>query len=170
MALNEDEKADLVAYLDGELDEAATQAVEAKIATDADARAELDALKQTWGMLDYLPKASPSPTFTNRTMERLTLEKVGGPAHKTMVGHGRRFPWLVTACWAAALVLAISVGYFGATQFWSVTTTPEPIPDADRDLLRHLRVAEKWHLYENADDLEFVKKLNHPDLFGEDPS
>ena len=101
MALNEDEKAELVAYLDGELDEAATQAVEAKIATDADARAELDALKQTWGMLDYLPKASPSPNFTNRTLERLTLEKVGGPARHTMVTPGRRSSWLVTACWAA---------------------------------------------------------------------
>src|SRR5262245_54396599 len=150
MALNEDEKADLVAYLDGELDEAATQAVEAKIATDAEVRAELDALKQTWGLLDYLPKASASPNFTNRTMERLTLEKVGGPAGRTMVAPGRRFGWVATACWAAALVLAIGVGYFGATQFLSVTTTPEPIPDADRDLMRHLRVAEKWHLYENA--------------------
>jgi anti-sigma factor RsiW len=170
MPLNEDEKAELVAYLDGELDEAATQAVEAKIATDADARAELDALKQTWGMLDYLPKASPSANFTNRTLERLTLENVGGRASKTMATPGRRFPWLVTACWAAALVLAIGLGYFGYTQFLSVATTPEPIPDADRDLMRHLRVAEKWHLYENADDLEFVKKLDHPDLFGEDPS
>ena len=73
MPLSENDKAELVAYLDGELDEQATQAVEARLATDADARAELDTLKQTWGMLDYLPKASPSPNFTNRTMERLTL-------------------------------------------------------------------------------------------------
>lgn len=170
MALNEDEKAELVAYLDGELDEAGTQAVEAKIATDADARAELDALKQTWGMLDYLPKASPSPNFTNRTLERLTLENVGGRSSRTMAAPGGRFPWLMTACWAAALVFAIGLGYFGATRIWPVNPTPEPIPDADLDLMRHLRVAEKWHLYENADDLEFVKKLNDPDLFGEDPS
>jgi len=170
MALNEDEKADLVAYLDGELDEAATQAVEAKIATDAEVRAELDALKQTWGLLDYLPKASASPNFTNRTMERLTLERVGGAADRTMVAPARRLGWLATACWAAALVLAVGVGYYGATKFLSLPTTPEPIPDADRDLMRHLHVAEKWHLYENADDLEFVKKLDHPDLFGEDPS
>src|SRR5439155_7859892 len=92
MPLNEDEKAELVAYLDGELDEAATQAVEAKIATDPDARAEIDALKQTWGMLDFLPKASPSPNFTNRTMERLTLENVPAPAAKTMPMPRRRVP------------------------------------------------------------------------------
>ena len=80
MPLNDDEKADLVAYLDGELDEPATQAVEAKIAADPDARAELDALKQTWGMLDYLPKTNPSPNFTNRTLERLSLEKAAHAA------------------------------------------------------------------------------------------
>src|ERR1700722_14565202 len=99
MPLNEDEKAELVAYLDGELDDAATQAVEAKIATNADARAELDALKQTWGMLDYLPKASASPNFTNRTMERLSLEKIGGK--KTMPMPGRRFAWVRRVGWAA---------------------------------------------------------------------
>ena len=74
MAINDDDKAELVAYLDGELDEEATQAVEAKIAGDPEVRAELDALKQTWGMLDYLPKASPSPNFTHRTLQRLTVE------------------------------------------------------------------------------------------------
>jgi hypothetical protein len=36
--------------------------------------------------------------------------------------------------------------------------------------MQHLRIAEKWRLYENADDLDFVKTLNHPELFGEDPS
>jgi len=56
MALNEDDKAELVAYLDGELDEVATQAVEAKIASDPDARAELDALRLTCGMLDFCPR------------------------------------------------------------------------------------------------------------------
>src|SRR6266480_24324 len=102
MPLNEDEKAELVAYLDGELDEASTQAVEAKVAADPDARAELDALKQTWGMLDYLPKANPSPNFTNRTMERLTLENV--PASTTMSMPGRSSRWLIAVGWAAAVL------------------------------------------------------------------
>src|ERR1700676_2331743 len=109
MPLNDDDKAELVAYLDGELDEAATQAVEAKIATDPDARAELDAMKQTWGMLDYLPKASPSPNFTNRTMERLSLEKVG-PGKKTMPMPGPRATWLRRLGWVAAVLVALVGG------------------------------------------------------------
>jgi anti-sigma factor RsiW len=164
MPLNEDEKAELVAYLDGELDDAATQAVEAKIAADPTARAELDALKQTWGMLDYLPKASPSPNFTNRTMERLTLEKVAG-ARTTPLP--RRNAWLGHVGWAAAVLVALAGGYLVSHRF--AAPRPEPIPDADVPLVRHLRIAEKWRLYENADDLDFVKKLNQPDLFGEDP-
>lgn len=170
MPLNEEDRAELVAYLDGELDEVSTLAVEAKIASDPNTRAELDALKQTWGLLDYLPKANPSPNFTHRTLERLTLENV--PAPKTMPMPVKRQPWIVAASWAAGLLLTVGVGYFAATRFWPAPApvTPEPIPDSDLPLVRHLRIIEKWHQYENADDLDFVKKLNHPDLFGEDPS
>jgi anti-sigma factor RsiW len=168
MPLTEDEKAELVAYLDGELDDAATQAVETKIATNPDARAELDALKQTWGMLDYLPKASPSPNFTNRTMERLTLEKVGA-AKKTMPMPGRGSAWLRRVGWAAAVLGALVGGYVAALNFWPAPQAPE-ISDTDRPLIRYLRIAEKWRYYENADDIEFVKKLDQADLFGEDPS
>lgn len=169
MPLNDDEKADLVAYLDGELDEAGTHAVETRIATDPETRAELEALKQAWGLLDYLPTASPSPNFTHRTLERLTLEKV--PAPKTMPVPVTGRPWLVGAGWAAAILIALGGGYYATTFFGPPPTpTPEPIPDADRPLVQHLHIVERWRQYEHADDLEFVKKLSHPDLFGEDPS
>jgi anti-sigma factor RsiW len=102
MALNEEQRAELVAYLDGELDEEATLAVEAKVAADPDTRAELNELKQTWGLLDYLPKASPSPNFTHRTLERLTLENL--PAQKTMPMPGRHRAWLAAAGWAGSAI------------------------------------------------------------------
>jgi len=168
MAMSDDEKAELVAYLDGELDEASTHAVEAKIARDPAVRAELDTLKQTWGMLDYLPKASPSPNFTNRTMERMTLEVAGG-ATKTAALAPRRSVWPLGLSWAAAVLLALGAGYYGAAQIWPAADD-ELIPETDLPLVRQLRIAEKWRYYENVDDLELVKKLNHPNLFGEDPS
>lgn len=170
MPLNDDEKAELVAYLDGELDEASTQAVEAKIASDPDARAELDALKQTWGMLDFLPKASPSPNFTNRTLERITLENVKDAGPKTIPLPSAGATWLKRIGWAAAVVVALVGGYLATLRFRPETPNVEFIPDADLPLVRHLRILEKWRYYENADDVEFLKKLNHPDLFGEDPS
>lgn len=168
MPLTEDEKAELVAYLDGELDDAATQAVEAKIATNPETRTELDALKQAWGMLDFLPKAEPSPNFTNRTMERLSLEKVrSGSKTAPRLAPSR---WPARIGWVAAFLLALGAGYYASTRFWAAPPPPEPIPDSDQPLIRHLHIAEKWRYYENTDDVDFVKKLNHPDLFGEDPS
>ena len=175
MPLSETDKAELVAYLDGELDEQATQAVEARLATDADARAELDTLKQTWGMLDYLPKASPSPNFTNRTMERLSLEKVtatmSATASKPIPAPPRRSSWLTKVGWAAAVALALGLGYVGAPQLFLLIVPTDPsAQEADEALIRHLRIVEKWRYYENVDDLKFLKDLDHPELFGEEPS
>jgi len=169
MSMSEDEKAELVAYLDGELDEVTTQALEAKIAADPVVRAELDTLKQTWGMLDYLPKASPSPNFTNRTMERMTLEKIADPM-VTVPIQPHRTHWPIGLITAATFLLSLGAGYYGATQFWPSASVVESIPDADVPLVRQMRIAEKWRYYENVADFEFVRKLNHPDLFGEDPS
>ncbi len=169
MPLTEDEKAELVAYLDGELDDAATQAVEAKIATNPDVRAELDALKQAWGLLDFLPKASASPNFTNRTMERLSLERAPASASKSTPMH-KAGSLLGPIGWAAAILVALGGGYLISLGIWPPKPPPEPISEDDRPYVEHLRILEKWRYYENVDDLEFVKKLNHPELFGEDPS
>ena len=62
---------ELVAYLDGELGMAGNEAVEAKISVDPTVRAEADALKKTWDLLDYLPRPEPSPNFTERTLSKL---------------------------------------------------------------------------------------------------
>ncbi|MSU79913.1 MAG: hypothetical protein EXS16_17715 [Gemmataceae bacterium] len=169
--LNDDEKAELVAYLDGELDEAATQAMETRLATDPAARAEMDTLKQTWGMLDYLPKASPSSNFTNRTMDKLTLENfVPTPAAKTQPMPSRSRPWIVAAGWAAVVVVAVVVGFFAVSHLAPAPTHADPQHDPDLPFVRHLRIVEKWRWYENIDDLDFAKKLAHPEMFGDDPS
>ncbi len=68
-------EAELVAYLDGELEPSAARKVEVRLAADPDARAKATALKKTFGLLDYLPKPEPSPTFTTRTLERLPVLK-----------------------------------------------------------------------------------------------
>jgi len=71
--LNDDDLNALTAYLDGELDDAASQAFEARLRRDPDLRAEAEAMKRTWEMLDYLPRPEPSTSFTHRTLERLAV-------------------------------------------------------------------------------------------------
>ena len=70
---NDDEEitAELVAYLDGELDQHGHERVATKISLDAGVRSEADALKKTWDLLDYLPRPEPSANFTERTVEKI---------------------------------------------------------------------------------------------------
>src|SRR5262245_30216124 len=70
-------EADLVAYLDGELDPLAARKVEERLASDPAARQKAAALKKTFDLLDYLPKPEPSPTFTTRTLDKIPALKSG---------------------------------------------------------------------------------------------
>jgi hypothetical protein len=177
-SLSDKERADLVAYLDGELDEAAARAVEVKLNLDPQARADVVALRKTWELLDYLPRAEPSPSFTHRTLERLTGVRKPVPLRR------ERWPWWsVAAAWAAAALLAAALGFIGTNR---VTGPRDASPitekdeqkkrhtfetmsdeEIDQSLVRNLRIVENKRLYENVEDMEFLQKLDNPDLFGE---
>jgi anti-sigma factor RsiW len=156
--LSDEERANLVAYLDGELDEEAARALEAKLNRDPRARAEVETLKQTWDLLEYLPRPQPSPTFTNRTLERIA------PLQPSAAGSAVRSPWrpwTVGLGWAAAVLLAGAVGFAGVSLVESRESTPP-------DLIRDLRIIENKRLYERIDDIDFLNQLAQPDLFGDD--
>ncbi len=157
-SLTDEDRVNLVAYLDGELDEESAQALEAKLNVDPQARAELEALKRTWGLLDYLPRAQPSAGFTHRTLQRVAPLRT---SKVVMAGGGRWRPWAVGLGWAAAVLLAGAGGFAGVSLFG-------PKDDVPEDLVRDLRVIENKRLYERVDDIEFLRQLDHPDLFGDD--
>src|SRR5262245_34238250 len=96
--LSDEDRANLVAYLDGELEGDAAQAIEARLGADPALRAEAEALKRTWDLLDYLPRPEPSPSFTHRTLSRLSAKETQA-ALKRSAGPRR---WLRAAGWAAA--------------------------------------------------------------------
>src|SRR5262245_47531352 len=131
--LNDQDRENLVAYLDGELDEQTAQVLEAKLNRDPSARAEVDALRQTWGMLDYLPKPAPSRSFTTRTLERLSVERFSAPTMKMpLPPRARR--WAVVG-WAAAILLAASGGFGLANLIWPAGNTHV---QQDEVLVKHL--------------------------------
>jgi anti-sigma factor RsiW len=152
--LSEQERADLVAYLDGELDSASARALEAKLSLNPAARAEADALRRTWELLDFLPRSQPSASFTHRTLERLS---------PVQAGERRWRKRCLILGWAAALLLAGWAGHAGYN--WLVP--PQP---GERELLQDLRIIENKHLYERIEDLDFWRSLDTPELFGDEPS
>ncbi len=93
LRLTPDERADLVAYIDGELPETHSQAISTKLTHSATARREVEMLQKTWEMLDY-PSSASTPAavfgedgFAHQT-PRAGRPSVGaGPG--LMVGLGR---------------------------------------------------------------------------------
>jgi anti-sigma factor RsiW len=159
--LNEQDREELISYLDGELDEEKSREVEARLTLDVSFRAEADALKQAWGMLDYLPQPEPPIDFTNRTLEKLSLQQMRSSLdHKAPV----RRRWGKLA-WVAAALLAAGAGLGMAAYLWAPRSESAEL---HTNMTRYLGVIEKLHLYEHVDEFDFLEKLDHPDLFGEE--
>jgi hypothetical protein len=168
--LSSDDWADLTAYLDGELDGKTARSVEAKLNRDPAVRAEADLLQKTWQMLDYLPQPEPSPAFSSKTLERVSVLRPAALAPKES---GLRYPWAFGIGWAAAVLLAASVGFTGVSLVAPRSAPPKPVAEADpavldQQLTQDLRVIENKRLYEHVENIDFLKELAQQDLFGDD--
>lgn len=155
---------DLIAYLDGELDDDAAEAVESQLADDPASRARADEHKKAYDLLDYLPKSEPSPTFTNRTITRLmpTAGVSGSQPTPTVPPVARRRVWPEVLAWGLLAVLAGAVAYFGMS-----FTRPAPPPPGDLPL-SDLAVIESLPLYAGVDDVASLRELHKTDLFDAD--
>jgi anti-sigma factor RsiW len=161
--LNEEERATLVAYLDGELNEEASQEFEARLSREPALRAEADALKKTWEMLDYLPRPEPSGSFTHRTLERLAVRETAVLRNGSL----HRWAWLAPAGWAAAMLIAMAGGLVAAHYFWPPTVpvvqqqvnTKNAQDDFDAKMARNLGPIENQRIYGTVVDLDFARGL-----------
>jgi anti-sigma factor RsiW len=162
---------DLVAYLDGELDEPEAQSVEARLGTDEAVRREAESLRKTWDLLDYLPRPpEPAADFTSKTLDRLEKVTAPVPSGPTVVAAPRRRAVLRTAAkWVAVaflLAAATAAGYFGRALFTAPKAKAAPQPEQDPKVLADLRVIDNLRLYVQADDFEYLKLLEKIDQFG----
>jgi anti-sigma factor RsiW len=159
--ISEEDRANLVAYLDGELEEEAAQAFEARLSCEPQLRAEADALQRTWDLLDYLPRPEPSASFTHRTLERLAIRDTG----IALAPPARPWMWLTPIGWAAAMLIAMGGGLLAAHYLWP-PQTPGPGPqqgpqqaEVEALIVRDVDFIRSKRLYDHADDLDFVREL-----------
>ena len=153
----EDFPADLVAYLDGELDAEQTRAVEERLSGDPAYRQQLRELQRAWDLLDQLPKAEVHDTFTQTTLALVAVSASGDVAQaQVRRGRIRRWLWWTGSAAAAA---AFAAGYF------AVSTV---VSRENRQLLRDLSVIQHLDEYRYADSVEFLRLLDHEGVFAED--
>src|SRR5262249_18838816 len=144
--LSDKDRADLIAYLDGDpsLDRQAAQRIQTRLSLDPVLRAEADTLKRTWDLLDYLPRPEPSPAFTHRTLDKISTRETRKLLRQTR--HRKR--WLWGAGWAAAVLVVGLASYLAALSLFP----PRP---TEQDLVRDLRVIENLCYYEQVETLDF---------------
>lgn len=147
----------LVAYLDGELPEAAARDVEQSLASDPEVRADVEKLNRAWELLDLLPRPTASGEFSSRTL--VTLKAAEAPTDfaftdeptptvvvKTQNGKVPSAKPLIV--WIASLlVVAVLCFVLGRLARQS---SPDP-------LLDDLPLIETLDLYQEIGDIEFLR-------------
>lgn len=144
---------ELTAYLDGELNEAETQAVEDRLGRDSKYLAEMQSLQKTWDLIDTLSVQSPDGSFTKTTMELIV-----GDAVSTAKNRRKRTVFL-----GRVAVVALLPVVFFATAYGVVRRLQS---DPDRRLIENLSVIENYNKYEVVEcNIEFLESIRSIDFF-----
>ncbi|MCC7421324.1 MAG: hypothetical protein IT428_13655 [Planctomycetaceae bacterium] len=147
--LSAEQRDNLVAYLDGELDEPNAQEIERILARNPVARNDVEMLMRTWELLDNLPRAAATEEFTQKTLSTLKAIDVTEPiTEKPWFDKVRR--GAIVAGWLGGLALSALLGFLVTNQF---------IPNETRQLVNDLPVIENLHKYVEADNITFLEQL-----------
>jgi len=138
----------LVAYLDRELDEAASRQVEELIARDPKVQDAVTKLEEAWDTLDQLGRSDVDHMFTRSTLEMVAVavEQEVKAEQDELPRRRRRYRLAV----AASLLVSAALGFALAAKFW---------PDANQQLLADLPILLRLAEYRQVDDAQFLQRL-----------
>jgi hypothetical protein len=158
LRLTPDERADLIAYIDGELPETNSRSIATKLIHSATARREVEMLEKTWQLLDYLPRPRVTDQFAERTISHIQrLELKGnllGPALAAWSGVlGRAVAYLVIGA------VFLGLGYALVRWVW---------PDPTSRLVQDLTLAEHLDEYLEVGSFQFLSQLAESREFAAD--
>ena len=154
--LNPEERANLAAYIDGELTENESRAIATKLSLSPIARREVESLKKTWELLEFLPRPKASLVFSERTLTSIrSLESRAGVWNQT-AGDWLAHATKLAVCLLVA-VAALSLGFVLTRWVW---------PDPVARLVRDLSIAEHLDEYKEVGSFEFLEQLVKSKEFG----
>lgn len=140
--ISAEEKAELVAFLDGEADETVADRLEARIAHSPSIREEARALRESFDLLEFLPMPRTTKDFTHKTVvfveQDIQKSRAWWPSQR-----------MILASWLLGFLAALAVGW------WSVSRVPDP----NLSLLEDLPVIERLQEYRASRGLEFLRAL-----------
>ncbi|MEZ6042135.1 MAG: hypothetical protein R3C20_16650 [Planctomycetaceae bacterium] len=167
------ELADLVAYLDGELEISRANGLEQRLAEDEPLRKQADQLDRAWQLLDSLEEITASGQFTNRTLESMQSislaetetgfePDLSATSQNEVVLRNTR-----STAWSHVLARTAISFSFSFVLCFAVIETVEwnrlrNRPPDDVELLRHREMLEGLFLYDLPPNTEFLKDLPTP--------
>lgn len=149
--------AELSAYLDGEVDQAARDEIEQKLSSHEVYRERLQVLQASWDLLDQLPGSDTDESFTRSTVAMAALHIEQPPTSESLVSRQlARWPWLrLGGCIAASFL----VGFVAIAV---------PTRIAHRYAVKDLELIQNFEIYYYADSEQFLKLLDEEGLFAEE--
>jgi hypothetical protein len=159
LRLTPDERADLVAYVDGELPELHARSIATKLTKSATARREVELLQKTWEMLDLLPLPQATEHFSEKTISHIRRLELQGSSWEPLISDwsarlGRMLVYLVLA--------AVFLGF-------GYTLTRWAWPDKTERLVHDLTLADHLDDYLDVGSFEFLTELAESKQFGAAP-
>jgi hypothetical protein len=156
LRLTPDERADLVAYVDGELPEVHARSIATKLTKSATARREVELLQKTWEMLDLLPLPQATERFSEKTISQVRRLELQGHSWEPLISDwsarlGRVLVYLVLAA------MFLGVGYALTRWAW---------PDKTERLVHDLTLADHLDDYLDVGSFEFLTELAESKQFG----
>lgn len=154
-----EERENLTAYLDGELDEKQSAEIEQKMTRSEVARRDVEILERTYDMLSLLPRANASGEFSQKTMAIARQSEEGKlfDQSKKWLIYGRRVGYL--SAWCCLIYLTGWAGY---------QITNRLIPDESRLLVEEMPIIENLDNYREIGDIEFLQQLRSSHVFQEE--
>lgn len=154
--LSPEERANLAAYLDGELTENEERVIATKLSLSATARKELESLKQTWELLEYLPRPKASTDLSERTLT--TIRSLDSRARS----------WDRTArVWGTQIArMAICLLLAGASLLLGFALVRWAWPDPTVRLAQDLSLAEHLEEYQEVGSFQLLEELANSKDFG----
>jgi len=156
--LTDPDRANLVAYLDGELTDADARALATKITLSVTARREIESLQLAWELLDYLPRPEPSEDLATRTLSIAQLHGARGGRASAVAGRAGIVVARIVAV-AAVAAVTLMIGFATTRWLW---------PDPSSRLLRDLPIAEHLDEYREVGSIEFLNLLSNSSAFSEE--
>ena len=158
LRLTPDERADLVAYIDGELPEGIARSISTKLTHSATGRVEVEMLRKTWELLGHLPLPPASPQFADRTITEIRRLETRSPTWDP-----RLKSWTTQTGYLVAYVIlagvGLGLGYVATRWLWT---------DTSARLARDLTLAEHLDEYLEAGSFDFLKQLAESSEFRAD--